>query len=168
MQSLAWERLFRAIPEEYRNTLSVVTRTGIEIAVQAFMRIEKECVAIRGRLSGSQETGRIFFVPYEQIDYIVFQREMKETEFAEIFAPLEFPERPATTPATLAAETLPSLQPIVPGAEEPALTPTTAGTPSRMSLPIKSEVLERFRNRTTPTNGAPLTVNGNPPPTEQG
>lgn len=145
MQTLAWEQLFRFIPEQHRNNLSIITRAGVEFNVQMLLRIESECVAIRGRLAGSQDAGRIFFIPYETIDHVGFIREMRESEFAEIFDTFQFPGRavPPTPQTIVVAEEL--------------IAPSSANSPaSRMSIPIKSEVLERFRGR----NGNGVTLNG--------
>lgn len=146
MQSLAWEVLFRAIPEGQQNNLILITRAGVEISVQCVLRIDPECVVIRGRLSGSQDAGRVFFIPYQQIDNIGFFREMKESEFHEMFAGLTFPGRPGPAAQAVALDAAPAEEvatPVAPGAI-PA---------SRMDIPIKSEVLERFRNRSS--NGRP-------------
>lgn len=147
MQSLAWEMLFRAIPEEQQNNVILITRAGVEISIQCLLRIEPECIVIRGRLSGSQDAGRVFFIPYQQIDNIGFFREMKEADFHAMFSDLTFPGRPGTAMVeALSADDDPAEEvgtPVVPGAI-PA---------SRMDIPIKSEVLERFRNRSG--NGRP-------------
>jgi hypothetical protein len=149
MQTLAWETLFRAIPEELTSQLSLITRAGVEINIQNLLRIEPECIIVRGRLAASTESGRVFFIPYEQIDHIAFQKEMKEVEFAERFAPLKFPDRPTTAPATPILPVIPTPATV---SETVAATIAAEGDPTangRTAVPIKSEVLERFRNRAT-------------------
>ncbi len=150
MQTLAWEVLFQSIPEGQRNNLTIITRAGVEITVQCLLRIDPECVAIRGRLSGSQDAGRVFFIPYEQIDHVGFLREMKEVEFHEHFAGLSFPARTSSPASEVVVEPPPEEAPA--GEDALALTPINPGTApaSRMNLPIKSEVLERFRSRSSP------------------
>lgn len=163
MQSLAWEQLFRAIPDELRNILILTTRAGIEITIQMLLRIEPECLVVRGRLAGTQDAGRVFFIPYEQIDNLGFMREMKEAEFVEAFAHFKFPARNTPAPPSPVVETP---QPLPNLADDLPLTPVMPGvTPSRMNIPIKSEVLERFRSRTSSSNGSTThTLNGKSPP----
>lgn len=157
MQSAVWERLFRGIPQHHQNHLSLTTQAGVEIAVQSLLRIEAECVVVRGRLSGSQDAGRVFFIPYQQIDHLGFMREMKESEFNEDFSGMDLSSQPpveatVTTEASPVSSALPSLQTTSGGGDELVLAASTEETgappPARRDTPIKSEVLERFRNRT--------------------
>jgi hypothetical protein len=122
MRSSAWATLLRQIPDHEHNQLVVTTGNGTEIAVQVILRIDHEFVAIKGRLAGSQDAGRVFFIPYTHIDYFGFQRDVKEAEFQEIFGKLEFPDPgvPVVSPAALVDKKPPQ---------------------------IKSSVLERFRSR---------------------
>src|SRR4051794_40865125 len=85
MQGAVWTALLRQIPVEKHNQLSLVTTGGTEIALQGVLRYESTYLAIKGRLSGSQDGGRVFFIPYVNIDYLGFQREVKDTEFEEMF-----------------------------------------------------------------------------------
>jgi hypothetical protein len=145
----------RHIPEELYQRLVIVTVGGTEIAVGSLLRVDRELVVLKGRLAGSEESGRVLFVPYSQIDYIGFQRPLKESEFHEIFGDLAFP-----------AEGEPAL-PVAPSPELPepaALEPAELGEPpvapsarpaSCPRLPIKSAVLERFRQRTATITGGP-------------
>src|SRR5262245_2578993 len=99
MHSSAWVALLKHIPPEHHNRLMLVTSCGIEITVQCFLRIEREFVALRGRLAGSQEAGRVFFVPFAKIDYFGFMQEIKESEFHDLFGTLVLPDPPAPTRA---------------------------------------------------------------------
>src|SRR5690348_192444 len=83
MQSCAWVALLRHIPVEQHHHYMLVTVSGTEIAIQGLLRIEQECVVLKGRLSGSQEAGRIFFVPYAQIDYFGTLQPVKDDVFQE-------------------------------------------------------------------------------------
>src|SRR6516165_10370450 len=89
MQCNAWGHLLRQIPTEKYQTLSLVTTGGTEIALQGILRIEREFVAIKGRLSGSQAAGRVYFIPYTHIDYLGTQVEVKDAEFEATFGQLE-------------------------------------------------------------------------------
>jgi hypothetical protein len=140
MQSLAWVALLRHIPIEQQSRFMLVTSHGAEIAIQSLVIIESECVVIKGRLSGTQDTGRIFFVPYANIDYFGFQQAVKDTEFTDLFGGLSMPPPPAhATPA--------AAQPTSNG-ESPEPPPERPSKPDSGPRPsIRSVVLERFRAR---------------------
>ena len=63
MQNAAWMDLWRKVPPDKHNLLMVMTAVGSEIAIQNVLRIEQDFVVIRGRLAGSSDTGRVFFIP---------------------------------------------------------------------------------------------------------
>jgi hypothetical protein len=141
MQSSAWGSLLRHIPAEQQNRFMLVTDGGAEIAVQSFLLIEREFAAIKGRLSGTQDIGRVFFVPYAKIDYFGFQQEVKESEFNEMFATLTIPDEAGISKSNSNG--------CAPSPEELALAQdqlARSGATSRSGI-IRSEVLERFRSR---------------------
>lgn len=72
MQGSAWVALLRRIPPAMHDNLVIVTSTNTEIVVQNLVRLERDFVVIRGRMSGSQDTGRIVIVPYDQINFAGF------------------------------------------------------------------------------------------------
>jgi hypothetical protein len=171
MHGPAWQTLLKHIPEDRQNKLMLTTTAGVEIAIQVLLRIDHECVAIRGRLAGSQDAGRVFFVPYDRIEMIGFSVEMKESEFADIFGSLAFPAPtvPGQPVAAAAPQAESNPQPQAEPAQAPAGTEIAAATPappiapssqpsaeavnpfalgsSRTPTLIKSVVLERFRAR---------------------
>lgn len=142
MQNAAWVKLLRYIPVSEQSNLMLVTSSGTEIAIQSLLRIDPECLAVRGRLAGSTDAGRIFFVPYSHIDYFGFQQPLKEAEFHELFGNLDV------------------LPPIPPSAAaqpaEPAAPPSDNSPPPRTPGTIKSAVLEKFRARSTTNPGTQL------------
>jgi hypothetical protein len=156
MQSSVWALLIRQVPPEQHNNLMLVTRGGTEIAVQSVLRIDHEFMAIKGRLAGSQDAGRLFFVPFDQIDYLGFQQAVKESEFHDMFDGLSVP-----SPAAVAAPAAPVAAeppPAVPAREPeaaPPVAPSLSGV-SRPPTPIKSAVLERFRARSVSSPGTAL------------
>jgi hypothetical protein len=160
MHGLAWQALLKHIPPERHNQLSVTTTNGLEIAVQAFLRIDPECVAIKGRLSGSQDAGRVFFVPYARIETLAFQQEVKEEVFHELFGGLTLPVPVATSaePAPSADSTNAFAEPVAPSAssDNSADADPCALGAGRSPTMIKSVVLERYRART----GVPGTSSG--------
>src|SRR5438874_1775642 len=80
MQSSHWIALLKKLPVEAHNQIAVVTLGGAEVIVQSIQLFEGECLVFKGRLAASQETGRLYFVPYDQIDYIGFLRSVGEDE----------------------------------------------------------------------------------------
>lgn len=151
MRDAAWIKLLRHIPASEQSKLTLVTAGGIEIAIQSLLRIDPECLALRGRLAGSTDAGRVFFVPYSHIDYFGFQQPLKETEFHELFGSLEdlATEAPPEPP--------PAPPPAAPVLAPPPPPPPPPRVPSDLTPPrgpsvIKSTVLEKFRARSTTTN----------------
>lgn len=53
MHDAAWVKLLRHIPASEQSNLLLVTTSGREIAIQSFLRIDPECLALRGRLATS-------------------------------------------------------------------------------------------------------------------
>jgi hypothetical protein len=143
MQTAMWGWLFRRVPPEQHNQLALVTRSGTEIAIQVLLRIEPDFLVIKGRLSGSQDAGRVYFIPFANIDYFGLQRDVKETEFDAIFGSGTL-TAPSPTPAQLAEAVAPPDPP--PSVSEPSSAKSTSVS-QKTPLPLKSEVLERFRSR---------------------
>lgn len=138
MPSAAWARLLRLVPPQEQDGLMLVTSNRTEIAIQSILRFDPDFLIVKGRLAGSQDAGRVFFVPYEQLDHIGFYRAVKDAEFNEMFAGLD-----ASQPAFAAA-------------------PEQAADGSK--IPIKSAVLERFRARGGSTIIGPSPLAGLPRP----
>ena len=143
MQASSWAALLRQIPPEQHDQLMVVTGSGVEIALNNILRVGAEFVAIKGRLAGSQDAGRVFFLPYSNIDYFGFQKEVKESEFEALFGTLLGPASGATPAAATAGA---AEKPVESAAPVPA-TPPPPTLPGRAAAPIKSAVLEKFRSR---------------------
>jgi hypothetical protein len=155
MQSAAWVKLFRHIPADEQGQLMLVTTSATEIAIQCFLRIDPECIALKGRLAGSQDAGRVFFIPYSQIDYVGYQQPLKESDFHERFGNLDLPDEVAVVePSRTAAEPADSPEP-APATESapPNGTPTSG---ARNPLAIKSTVLEKFRARSLTNPGTTI------------
>jgi hypothetical protein len=149
MQSSVWAALLRHIPAEAHNQLMLVTGSGTEIAIQGILRIDHQFVALKGRLAGSQDAGRVFFIPYNQIDYLGFQQAVKDSEFREMFDDLSLPASAQGTSGT---------EPAGPG----EVTPAGGSAQGRGPAPIKSTVLEKFRQRSVTSPGTALKPPSNP------
>ncbi len=135
MPTAAWARLLRLIPAKDQDGLMLLTSNHTEIAVQTILRFDADFLIVRGRLAGSQDQGRVFFIPYDQIDHMGFYRAVKDAELNEMFAALEGPAEAA----------------------EPA-----ASDAGGSKTPLKSAVLERFRSRSS-TIIAPSPLAPRPP-----
>lgn len=160
MQSDIWLTLFQKIPPAYRDHLAIITTVGMEVSIQAILRTEPQYLVIRGRQAGTTDTGRIFFIPFDQINLLCVQKPMKGAEVRAMYG-----EPPDTTDAeeSLPDEELPSaaaiegpdaapppapVPPPAPAIEEPPKAP-----PPRLS---KSELLARIRSRSQGAgNGSP-------------
>ena len=160
MQNIAWVTLFRHIPPTFQNGLTVKTRNGTEIAIQIVLRTDHEFVAIKGRLAGTQDVGRLFLIPYAQIDHLGHQKEIKESDFSTMFDGLKMPEAamaqvsaaPVPGPAdaelpTIAQHVLPLPPEPTPPHVDSAISSAVTPTVRTAAAPIKSAVLERFRTR---------------------
>lgn len=152
MRNQTWVVLVKYLSPEVQPRLMLVTVGGQEISMQSILRIEQDFMVVKGRLSGSQDAGRVFFVPYAQIDYLGFQNPVKDEEFNEIFRNLVLPEGaedPLPIPtATSTGTSDPGLTPATPAGSSPASyssLPRPNGSGPRPA--IKSVVLERFRAR---------------------
>lgn len=158
MQAPGWIRLLRRIPPHQIENLSLVTINGIELSVQSLVRIEEEFVLIRARVSGSSDAGRAFFVPYDQINFLGFQKPIKEDELRKIFTgPQAWPtaeEQAAAEQYEAEVEPLEAEEPLALPEEEavtdpspPPSTPAPAGPQEARVLPSKSKVLANLRAR---------------------
>src|SRR5947209_2850591 len=85
MQSHDWIALLRLIPAEQHNTLVLTTLSGTDINIDTVLRTELNYLVFRGRTAGSTDEGRVFFLPYRQIDYVQINRQVKEVEIRELF-----------------------------------------------------------------------------------
>src|SRR5204863_5343755 len=120
MRSCVWAVLLRRIPPEQHNILMLVTRCGTEIALQNILYLDDEVLAIKGRLAGSQDAGRLYFVPLDNIDYFGFNRMVKDEEYVEMFGTLQVPPPDAPAPVFAAPAAAPSpAPPVAPPVIEP-------------------------------------------------
>jgi hypothetical protein len=90
MQNLNWIDLFRLIPESRHNTLVLTTLSGVDLAIETVLRTEQTYLVFRGRVCGQTDDGRIFFLPYRQVDFLQINRSVSEAEIKELLdAPIE-------------------------------------------------------------------------------
>jgi hypothetical protein len=167
MQNVSWATLFHHIPPERQLGMILVTRAHTEIAIQSFMRIDHEFVAVKGRLSGSQETGRVFFIPYSEINYLGFMNAVTDNDFHELFDSLRMAP-PAYLPGEQEAfESVEEALPRTASKAEKRFQEIEASSQSgatdfgqtmmaprpQTDIKIRSEVLERFRAKNNGSKG---------------
>jgi hypothetical protein len=159
MQNEVWIALLQRLPRSLHDSTSLVTKTGVEIAIQSIIRVEENYLVIRGRLAGTQEGGRAFFIPYDQLDFVMSQRPMAEVQIAALFSsdptsPGFAAELPPPPPEAALPE--PEAEP-APLAEPPSFgpadqTPSPAPSTNGRSAPSKKNLLDRLRARSTGSN----------------
>jgi len=142
MQSTGWIELFRLIPEKERDKLLIMTAEGSEVFVSDLIRLEPEYVVVRGRMGGTSDTGLAFFVPYDRIVYVRFQKAVAEATLYGLYglAPPEV-KRAEARQASDAAEEEAGKEAAEEAAEQPAEGETPATGVKRQQL------LERLRQR---------------------
>jgi hypothetical protein len=161
MQGASWVALLRRIPAILHDSIIIVTSNGAEIVPQAIVRLEREYVVIRGRMAGSQDTGRLMFVPYDQMNYVGLTKKLTDAETQLLLGKpgvtVQLVENGEATAGTPFEETpWPTAAPeeeVPPPAEEAASAPTQpVAKPPQQS---KSVLLARLRARLA-TEGAKL------------
>jgi hypothetical protein len=136
MRNEEWIALFKTFPESEQPKLVVVLSSGTEIAIEKIFRLEPTFACIRGRLAGTEDTGRLFFAPYAQIAYLKIDRFVKASEIAAIFGETVDEETLARERAEefgIASEPASEPQPTTPTPSTP--TPQPAAAPAPRSGP---------------------------------
>jgi hypothetical protein len=161
MQGPAWLSLLRRLPTALHDGLIIVTTNTAEIVVQSIVRAERDFLVIRGRMAGSQDTGRIVFVPFDQINYLGLTKKPSEAEVQAFLAkPVAGgPAEPAAGPAVAQAVSaeveafVPEVttEPEPPPPEEPSPVPPRPGAAAaqapKPNHPSKTVLLARLRAR---------------------
>lgn len=114
MNNLDWIEMFRVIPPEQQGQIVIVLQNGTELTIDTFFRFEPHFLVARGRVAGTLEENRAFFIPYNQMLYYRLERSIKLEELEQIFGGR--PEQiPAVTEviappvvASIAAATVPA------------------------------------------------------------
>jgi hypothetical protein len=155
MQSPAWIKLLKRIPSAQHDSLVLLTSIGVEISIQNIVRMEDDYLVVRGRMAGTTDTGRVSFIPYDQISQIGFSKEVKEPEIHAFFGDLGS-QAAVTAPAPADAATtapakeeppvpseIPAAAPQSPVTQGRSKQPATSGI--RVPIPSKQALLERLR-----------------------
>jgi hypothetical protein len=154
MLSSSWISLLRLIPEDYQDAVVLSTSGGIEVNIQAIVRLEKDFMVFRGRLAASTDAGRVFFVPYDQVNFLTFSKPMREPEIQAMFSRAPGSGRPAAVAVARPQEEVPAdteqLTEISTPEPRPApapAAPAAAAEPARTPMAAKSAILDRLRAR---------------------
>jgi hypothetical protein len=107
MQANTWLALFKRLPQSQHDNLSLVMCGDTEIAIQQIIRLERDFMLVRGRMTGTVDTGVIIVVPYDQIIYMNFVKKLPVDEANELFKGFQAP--PLVAAATPAAPTPPPI-----------------------------------------------------------
>jgi hypothetical protein len=156
MQSSGWIALLHQLPKDQHDNLIFTTSAGVEIAVNAVHRIEADYVLLRGRQTGAAtESGGFYFLPYDRILFMGFQKPVKEITIRAIYGEAvsavptrqESPER-SPEPAQVSETAAPPVEPEPPSptAATPEPAPP-APEPSKPNPANKAALLERLRAR---------------------
>ena len=155
MDNLAWVAILRHIPADKLGQFTIIITGNIEITLQSLLRLESEFAVLKGRLSGSQDAGRVFFVPYCHMINLGTLYPIKDEEYEALFGTLVIP---TSAPALAAPIIVPSPAPMA----EPTAVNGSNGQhgltqpDSGVRTSIRSEVLDRFRARPNPSSSANL------------
>jgi hypothetical protein len=161
MQGYGWRSVLGRIPPQAHDSLVAVTLTGLEIMIRGIVRMEEDFLILRGRMAGSTDAGRVIILPFDQINYLGFNKMIAEAELQAMFgsapAPAVWqnsqPSLPAVPVAAAASEGPPDADaPASPGVSSSELPgPKPAGLGGNGSAkpghPSKSLLLARLRAR---------------------
>jgi len=143
MLSEDWIELLAMVPENQQNSLVLTTLTGVDLNIETILRAEPSYLVFRGRVSGQTDDGRVFFLPYRQIDYLQINRQVKEEEVRRMYgdtteaastAPTSGAFAPSQRSGTFPALTTGSLQGMSLSPASPSAPAQVVG-PNRTSLP---------------------------------
>jgi hypothetical protein len=81
MTNVEWIDMLRVVPEDDQNQMVIVLQNGAEITVDTLFGFEPNFLVMRGRVGGTTDEGRAFFIPYDQMLYCRIER---VTNIAEI------------------------------------------------------------------------------------
>ena len=138
----AWITLFRRIPADLHDTLALGLATGAEIVVQRIVKLEPDFMIIRGRLAGTQDTGRVVMVPYPQLTFVAIQRDLKDSEVEAIFGKGAPPTLASLPPTADGADAEPES-----GVEDEVPNEPTAAAGKKPEAVSKAVLLAKLRER---------------------
>jgi hypothetical protein len=139
MKGTVWIGLFHRIPATYHDSLVVKLTSGAEVVLQTLLSLDEDYMVVRGRTAGSTDEGRVFLVPYDQMQYVGFNRYVSEPDLRSMFGS----EAAATPPPVVAADPVAEPAPAVSTPEKPPETEP----PKKPAAISKTILLARLRAR---------------------
>jgi hypothetical protein len=133
MTNLEWVEMLKVIPKHEHNALVLMTTAGLELTVETIFRFEQAYLVMRGRLAGTNDEGRAFFIPYDQITYLNLNRLVAEKDIREFYGELmEDEPKPLTedAPPPEPEQSLAATPPLTAPAPAPAPAASAAAGPS--------------------------------------
>jgi hypothetical protein len=131
MQSSGWVELLRLLPEKQHPNVILMMADGSEVAVQNLIHLDADYVVLRGRVAGTSDTGLAFFLPYDRIVFVRFQKPVPEEVVYGLYG--------LTPPEAKPAE--------APKEEEPAEAPKPADLATPAHGVNRKDLLDRLRSR---------------------
>ena len=151
--------MFRRIPTDLHDAVSLGLTTGAEIVVQKIVKLDPDFMMIRGRLAGTQDAGRVVLIPYSQLTFVALLRDLKDSEIESVFGKNDVPivlATPTVKAEPLPAEPAPQPAPAPPAKETTVNEPAPAVNPPKKPAEVsKSMLLAKLRDRlkdSPPTN----------------
>jgi hypothetical protein len=103
------QAMFKRIPEVDHTKVCVVLAGGQVINVELLFRMDDHLLTLRGREAGSNDEGRAFFLPYDQISYLKLEKMVRVSELEDIFG--TGPKKPPAPPPAEAPKSLTATPP---------------------------------------------------------
>ena len=130
------QTLLSKIPPLDHTKVVLVLLSGASINMDFLFRMEKEYVVVRGREAGTNDEGRGFFVPYEQIAFLKIERLMRLNELREMYGETQIAEVNLTEDGVVEGTATPAPAIISASVKSTALDPAAIA---------KQNLLERIR-----------------------
>ena len=91
MPTFNWAEFLRKVPLDLHDQLVLAAVNGLEFAVQRLLRVDDAFILARGRVGGTSDVSRIFFLPYDRLAFVAFSRPLEDEVLAPIFGELIAP-----------------------------------------------------------------------------
>jgi hypothetical protein len=145
MQDASWIALFRRIPENLHDGIALTLSTGSEVVLQQVVKLDSDCIILRGRMAGTQDNGRVVVLPYSTLVSFNITRRMSEAEVEAVFG---------SNAATFAAANPVSTAPAAAQTSEAAVNghADDADAPAKPAMPSKTVLIAKLRARLNEAN----------------
>ncbi|HVK13136.1 MAG TPA: hypothetical protein VM597_30565 [Gemmataceae bacterium] len=131
MTNSEWIEMLQLVPEAEHSKLVIVLQTGAELCVDTLVKFDRSFLVLRGRLGGTIEEARAFFVPYSQMLCLRLERVIKVDELQEMLptGPGRYP-----TPVNRLTDATREEMPFQSAHPTPVAAPTDPAAASRLLL----------------------------------